>query len=264
MTLFYNDLSSYDSGFKIQAGAPLVVAKATEGNYYMDKSYHDFEQQAKALNIPFSGYHFLTHSTNYTPEDQAAWYYGFARNTPCMLDVEKEGTSTPNVDDCNRFIKALAALGGRVWAVYYPRWYWATTGGNLASMGVPVVASEYRQYDDRNWPGPYGGITPAMWQYTSNPHDTNAFKGSVDELITLLNGDNVPLSDSDISRIWDFENPALDKVDMRQYLVNSATQTAQILAAVNALTVKVNAITATTLDPKAVADAELAEIKAKL
>jgi len=259
MSLFYNDLSSYDTGFKVQAGTPLVVAKATEGNYYMDKQYHNFEQQAKALNITFSGYHFLIHSENYTPEDQAAWYFGFAKNTPCMLDVEREGVSTPNVDDCNRFIKALEALGGRVWAVYYPRWYWGITGGNLASMGVPVVGSEYRPYDENRWPLPYGGITPAIWQYTSTPRDTNAFKGSVDELTALVTGDNMVPAD-----VWGFRNPTLDQEDMRQYLVDTAHNTAAILAAVNALAAKVNAITVTTVDPKAVADAELAEIKAKL
>ncbi|HEY6020786.1 MAG TPA: GH25 family lysozyme [Candidatus Paceibacterota bacterium] len=259
MTLFYNDLSSYDVGFKVPANAPCVVAKATEGNYYMDKQYHNFEQQAAALNIPFSGYHFLTHSTLYTPEAQAAWYYGFAGKTPCMLDVEKEGASTPNVDDCNRFIKALAALGGRVWAVYYPRWYWGITGGNLASLGVPVVASEYRSYDENRWPLPYGGITPLFWQFTSSPHDTNAFKGTPEQLAALIYGDNMVPSD-----VWGFRNQPLDNEDMRQYLVDASNNTKAILAALSALTAKVNALSVTTLDPKAVADAELAEIKAKL
>lgn len=252
MTLFYNDVSSYDAGFTIPPTAPCVVAKATEGNYYMDKQYHNFEYQAKALNIPFSGYHFLTHSTTYTPEDQAAWYHGFAGNTPCMLDVEREGTSTPNVDDCNRFIKALTALGGRVWGVYYPRWYWGITGGDLASMGVPVVASEYRPYDEVRWPQSYGGITPVIWQYTSVPRDNNAFKGTPAELAALIYGDNMTPAD-----VWGYKNPALDNEDMRKYLVD-------VYNMLVALTAKVNSLSVSTLDPKAVADAELAEIKAKL
>ena len=259
MTLFYNDLSSYDVGFQVPATAPCVVSKATEGNYYMDKQYHNFEQQAKALNIPFSGYHFLIDSANFTPEDQAAWYHGFAGNTPCMLDVETEGTSNPNVDDCNRFIKALAALGGRVWAVYYPRWYWGRTGGNLASMGVPVIASEYRSYDEVRWPLPYGGITPVIWQYTSSPHDTNAFKGTPEELAALIYGDNVTPVD-----FWGWRNVALDQIDMRQRLVNAETNAEQANAKLDTLIKAVAALSVTTLDPKATADAELAEIKAKL
>ena len=105
MTIFYNDLSSYDIGFKVPTGTPAVVAKATEGTYYTDSQYHNFEYQARQLGAPFSGYHFLKSESS--PEAQAAWYHGFAGNTPCMLDVETEGGSRPGVDWVLRFMKAL-------------------------------------------------------------------------------------------------------------------------------------------------------------
>ena len=254
MTLFYNDLSSYDAGFQVPATAPCVVAKATEGTYYMDKQYHNFEYQAKALNIPFSGYHFLKQESS--PEAQAAWYHGFAGNTPCMLDVETEGGSRPGVDYVLRFIKALATLGGRVWAVYYPKWYWQLTGGDLGAVertGAVIVSSDYAPYSDTGdgWL-PYGGATPRIWQDQGSPRDTNAFKGTAEELASLINGDNMTPAD-----VWGYKNPTLDNEDMRKYLVD-------VYNMVVALTAKVNALTVTTLDPKAVADAELAEIKAAL
>ncbi len=64
--------------------------------------------------------------------------------------------------------------------------------------------------------------------------------------------------------VWGFRNQTLDNEDMRQYLVDASNNTKAILAALSALTAKVNALAVTTIDPKAVADAELAEIKAKL
>lgn len=189
MTIFYPDLSSYQAGYKIPAGTPAVVAKATEGTYYLDSSFHDFQHQATVLGIPFSGYHFLKSESS--PEAQAQYYYNFAGKIPCMIDCETSGGSTPGVDWCLRFKKALESLGGRVWSVYYPHWYLGVTGGSLDSLGVPVIASEYRSYDDNNWPASYGGITPQVWQYTSTPIDMNAFKGTAEQLFELITGETV-------------------------------------------------------------------------
>lgn len=46
---------------------------------------------------------------------------------------------------------------------------------------------------------------------------------------------DVPLSDTDIANVWDFKNPELDKVDMRQRLVDAANGVAAVNAAVAAL-----------------------------
>lgn len=255
MTIFYNDVSSYDNGFI--GNGPVCVMKATEGSTWTDPTFKLNLAAARALGYITSGYHFLV--TTSTPEAQAAHYFSVAGTLPCMLDVEKEGTSTPGVDACNRFIAALKAKGGRVWSVYYPRWYWGITGGNLASLGVPVIASEYRAYDENNWPADYGGITPEIWQYTSSPHDTNAYRGTVEDLATLITG--VTMTPSDV---WGFKNPSLDSEDMRQYLVDIHGAVGLIQTALASLTTKINSLAVGTVDPAAVADAELAEIKAKL
>ena len=263
MTIFYLDLSSFDAGFQIPAGSVAVVAKCTEGTYYVDKSYADFKNQAAKVGAAFSGYHFLI--SYLSPEAQAQYYWDHCGEAPCMLDVETTTNSKPGVDWCLRFIAALKALGGRVWGVYYPQWYWQQTGGNLGLLeaaGAVIISSYYSStYSDTGagWK-PYGGAkTITVWQFKSSPHDTDAFKGTPAELAALITGDNMTPAD-----VWGFENSNLDKIDMRQYLVNAANNTAAILAALNTLTATVNGLKAGSVDPVAVADAELAEIKAKL
>jgi hypothetical protein len=190
MTIFYPDLSNYQAGYQIPSGTPAVVAKATEGTYYTDSSFHDFQHQATVMGIPFSGYHFLKAESS--PEAQAQYYYNFAGKYPCMLDVETEGTSKPGVDWCLRFMTALKGLGGHVWGVYLPQWYWGEVGGDLGSLvaaGAVIISSNYTSYSDGG-PGwnEYGNAVPVIWQYTSTPIDMNAFKGTPAQLAAIING----------------------------------------------------------------------------
>lgn len=194
MTIFYPDLSNWESGLHIQPGTVAVVAKATEGDYYHDGSYQRFKTEAASVGAIFSGYHFL--KANITPERQADYYFGYAGATPCMLDVETEGDSKPTLDEVLAFADRLKGRGGRVWASYFPRWYHDQVGGDLSRLtaaGIALVSSNYTSYSDSG-PGwePYGGATPLMWQYTNAQHygggscDFNAFRGSVADLAKLV------------------------------------------------------------------------------
>jgi hypothetical protein len=194
VTIFYYDVSSYEGQTNVPSDAAAIVAKATEGNYRRDSDYTWFKQQAANRNLPFSGYHFLKQEID--PAVQARYYHDFAGSVPCMLDVETENGSLPTVDQVVSFIEALHGLGGRVWGAYIPRWYWAQVGGDLSrltALGTALVSSNYTAYSD-NGPGwqPYGGATPAAWQFTSTPLDTNAFKGTPAELAALFNGAPAP------------------------------------------------------------------------
>jgi lysozyme len=273
VTIFYPDLSSYQAGYIIPSGTPAVVAKATEGAYYIDSSFEDFKAQAAKLGAVFSGYHFLKSESS--PEAQAQYYYNTAGKTPCMIDCEQSGGSRPGVDWCVRFTAALHALGGRVWSVYYPSWYLSLTGGSLASLGLPVIASDYRSYSDSSWPVSYGGVTPTVWQYTSTPIDMNAFKGTPAELVALINGGS---SDMNLTDTVTF-SPSVDQqfpdltaegfggsTTIETVWLWTAARVAEILNKVNDLEAKVTTLATSsgTANPAAVADAELAEIKAKL
>lgn len=276
MTVFYPDLSNYQAGYQIPTGTPAVVAKATEGIYYTDSSYEDFKAQAAKLGIPFSGYHFLKSESS--PEAQAQFYHNFAGNVPCMIDCETEGGSRPGVDWCVRFINALHALGGRVWSVYYPHWYLGLTGGSLADLGVPVVASEYRSYDDNNWPADYGGVTPAIWQYTSTPIDMNAFKGTPAQLAALINGtstsgntgemnltDTVTFSPAVVQQFPELAAEGFGgSTNVATILTWTAARVAHLVNQVNDLENRVNAGGGQALNAQQVADLVIAELKAKL
>lgn len=282
MTIFYPDLSNWNAGYIVPAGTQVVVAKATEGNYYHDASYHDFKYQAGQLGATFSGYHFLKEEIS--PEEQAQYYFDFAGVTPCMVDCETSGNSTPGVDWCLRFKKALEALGGRVWSVYYPQWYLGLTGGSLDVLGVPIVASQYRSYEENNWPGSYGGITPIIWQYTSTPVDMNAFKGTADQLSALITGDDVTPDDikAIAKAVYEYSEESVNingkpyQASLGQLAHGSHVSTndpnglvlkalANLQASVAALYTKVDGLSvASGASPQAVAAETLAELKAKL
>lgn len=192
MTIFYYDVYAGDGQIQLPSDAAAIVAKATEGTYYRDSEYSWFKQQAANRNLPFSGYHFL--NGNEDPAAQAALYFSVAGTTPCMVDVEPEDTanSRPTVDQTVAFIEALHGLGGRVWGVYFPQWYWDEVGGDLSRLTAPrvvLVSSSYTSYTESG-PGwvSYGGATPVVWQFTSTPLDKNAFKGTQAQLADLFNG----------------------------------------------------------------------------
>lgn len=277
MTLFYPDLSNYQAGYKIPSGTPAVVAKATEGTYYLDSSFHDFQHQATVLGVPFSGYHFLKSES--TPEDQAQYYYNFAGKIPCMLDVETEGGSRPTVDQVVAFMEALQRLGGRVWGVYLPQWYWGDIGGDLGRLrtaGAVLISSYYVSYSD-NGPGwnSYGGATPTIWQYTSSPVDMNAFKGTPAELAAIINGSSsgaeVNLTDTitfSPAVVQQFPELAAEGFGGSANLATifgwMAARVAHLVNQVNDLENKVNAGSGGQLNAQQVADLVIAELKAKL
>lgn len=173
-------------------------------------------------------------------------------STPVMLDVEPEGASKPTVADCAAFIARMHQLGGRVWGVYYPRWYWSQTGGDLASLGVALIASGYPgsyRDSDANW-NAYGGKTPDVWQYTDKPYagqsvDLNAYRGTTSQLADLINSTaTTPTGDDAVTPydIWAFKNAHLDTIDMRQRLVNAETAAEQARDQANAIKAELDGV----------------------
>lgn len=201
MTIFYYDVYAGDGQIQVPSDAAAIVAKATEGTYYRDSEYAWFKQQAANRGLPFSGYHFLNSHDDVAA--QAQYYFDFAGATPCMVDVEPEDAagSRPTLDQTVAFIEALRGLGGAVWGVYFPQWYWGEVGGDLGrltALDVALVSSAYTGYSDGGvgWQ-PYGGATPVVWQFTSTPLDKNAFQGTQAQLADLFNGVTAPTNTED-------------------------------------------------------------------
>jgi hypothetical protein len=207
MTLFFPDVSNHNSGFDLSP-YPAAIAKATEGTTFTDSLYPGFKAQAAALGIPFAAYHWL-HAFDVPAQARHAFAV-VGPNVPLMIDDE----DTRDGLDLNRtlaFVKAYRALGGTVTLEYLPRWFWAAHGSPdltpLAAAGVSLISSNYPSggYSEGG-PGwsPYGGVTPAIWQYTSTPHDMNAFKGTADQLAAVFAGtpeDDMALTNDEYNMI---------------------------------------------------------------
>lgn len=198
ITIYFPDVSNYQAGLTLEANTVAVVAKATNGTGGVDASFSSFKSQAAAAGAIFSGYHFLEAGNGAA---QAQNYFNVAGSVACMIDCEQDGSSNPTVQDCVDFRNELVALGGRVWAVYLPNWYWNSIGSpDLSPLsGVALVASDYNPYSDTSsgW-NTYGNMSPSVLQFSDTfsyggmQIDFNAFKGTTDQLNTLVNGAPAP------------------------------------------------------------------------
>jgi len=194
MTVHYPDVSNWNPGFDATP-YPVLVAKATQGTSYVDHLYTNF--QAQAAGKPFCAYHWL----DTTPAvDQARHCFSVVGpHVPLMIDDEQNVIVVQHTLD---FVAEYRRLGGTVTLEYAPHWVWQNSGSPdlrpLAAAGLSLVSSNYTTYSDTG-PGwnPYGGVTPAIWQYTSSPVDMNAFKGTIDQLAALFTGGTAPTPEED-------------------------------------------------------------------
>ncbi len=195
MTIFYPDVSSYQTGISF-AGCVIAMVKATENTNYHNPDYAAAKTRAASAGAYFCAYHFL-HAGN--GASQAQYAFGVVgADVPLMIDFEPaynaNGTiaSAPQISDAVAFINEYRALGGKVYLLYLPHWYWQGNLGQAAltpviDLGMLLVSSDYTGYSDTG-PGwaSYGGMTPLVWQYTSTATlngvvnvDMNAYQGTV-------------------------------------------------------------------------------------
>jgi hypothetical protein len=218
VTTFYPDVSHYQQGLSL-AGASACMAKATEGSTFKDPAYQSFKLQASNLGIPFSAYHWV--NAEGVPSQAANAFATVGPHVGLMWDAEAAGATVPRLVDLTHQYRAL---GGIVNLVYLPHWWWFDHLGSpslqpLIDAGLSLVSSNYRQYSDfgMGW-APYGGMAPAIWQYSDNqilngkPVDYNAFKGSVDQLATLFSGATPTLPKGDSMVIF-----CMDEVTKKVY-----------------------------------------------
>jgi GH25 family lysozyme M1 (1,4-beta-N-acetylmuramidase) len=195
MTIFYPDVSSYQTGISF-AGSVIAMVKATENNDYTNPDYAAAKVRAAKAGAYFCAYHFL-HGGN--GAGQASYAHGVVGGeVPLMIDFEptynSNGTiaSAPQISDAVEFINKYRSLGGTVYLLYLPHWYWAGNLGQaslapLIDLGMLLVSSDYTGYSNTG-PGwaPYGGMTPVIWQYTSTATlngvknvDMNAYRNTL-------------------------------------------------------------------------------------
>lgn len=201
-TQFYPDISSAQTGISTK-GAPAICVKATEGTTYTNPDYKRASADANTNGVFNFSYHF-THAGNGAA--QAQHCYSVVKASPVMLDVEPSKLGgNPTIADAEAFIDELRKLGGVIWLVYLPRWYWEDIGSpslaGLQSRGIRIVSSAYPaggySASGTGWE-PYGGMTPIIWQYTSTKNfngqtcDSNAFMGTLDQLKSIVRTGKMP------------------------------------------------------------------------
>jgi len=219
VTISYIDVSNHNGTMPLQAGTVACFAKSSEGTGYRDAYYGHFKAEAQRVGALFGAYHFLTEGNGAA---QARFAYSIVGSSvPMMIDFEPEydangnAISLPSLADAIAFRDTYRSLGGLVRVNYLPRWYWAGHLGSpsLAPLSdLALVASDYTAYSDTG-PGwePYGGLTPAIWQYTDKlPYsgqlvDFNAYRGTVHDFAALLG-----LSGGSMTLSTDQENQLLN------------------------------------------------------
>ena len=225
MTLFYPDVSNNNWRTTQDAinflsrlageGFDAVCHKVTEGSGYRDPYWPAVRDWCKANDMLLVGYHYVRVGD---PTGQARLYRDHVGDTsiPCMLDFE---ANSGDIANFWAVADAFNAAGVQIALSYLPHWYWEQIGRpNLT--GVPgLVASAYpggngyasTVYEfgggsqGSGW-APYGGIYPAVWQFTDKatvagiPVDANAFRGSLADFKQLLGintGGTVPAPSND-------------------------------------------------------------------
>lgn len=212
---------------KIRAAtSPVMCARATYGDPggFYRPTYHFGDLQAGAAFAGFilrGGYHNLVRGDAASMKRQVDWLRRELDAYGCrwaMADVERypellAADMWPRYDDVRRFQDAWYAAETRVMAWYVPRWVWSYWGNaDLTVLRGPLVQSHYADgihgspasiYAQAGgnagvgWSDRYGGRYPDFWQYTSLASvdgasaqtDVNAFRGSIDQLATVLIGE---------------------------------------------------------------------------
>lgn len=217
MTIFGDDLSSYEDGVNVAAlPDPFVICKCTEGTYYTDADYPVWRQQATSSGKIFIAYHFISGED---PDAQAKHVAENIGNTslPLMIDFEPEGAYKPTLQQLIALADACSREGLHVALAYLPRWYWQQIGSPnltpLDSRGIHLVSSAYP--GGSGYPGdkaagwePYGGMTPLIYQFTNAAPvqgrgvDRNAVRGSAPELAAALNPSGAHVGTYTMSAGW--------------------------------------------------------------
>ena len=202
MTLFYPDCSNNNWSSAQDAisfleqlvpeGFSGMCHKVSEGSYYEDPYWPTVKRWCRQNNLPLIGYHYVTTDD---PASQAQTWLGNDGGPQAMLDWEEHGGDRANLISV---VDAFNNAGVTVQLGYYPHWYWNRQGGgNLSDLANFVVSSTYSTItgyasvlyaqsgggSGAGW-APYGGVTPAAWQFTERAAiaghvvDCNAYLGS--------------------------------------------------------------------------------------
>ena len=278
MTIAFPDVSNHNGAMPLEAATVACLAKATEGTTYRDPYYLHYKAEAARVGALFGAYHFLRQGNGAA---QARFAYGIiGPGIPTMIDFEPEydadgnPISLPTIADAVAFRDTFRSLGGLIRLNYLPHEYWADHLGSpsLATLAdLALVSSNYTAYSDTG-PGwePYGGLTPAIWQWTDSlPYsgqavDFNAYRGTIDQLRALLGltpteDDVAPLTTAEADLVADrVLNRLLGEIDLAGNPTGTKLSLGQAVARARAAEAALAGKLAAPVDAKALAAAVVA------
>lgn len=213
MTVMLRDASDFDESVSF-GGLAGFTHKATEGISVVHSQYGPRLAAARSARVPVLGaYHVLRtpsaangsldaqlrYWVSYL-DSQTPWWRTYP-NWVMQIDVEKWPYDAVGASTALQFAALLAGSGLPGWKVTYASR--GQYGDTLTGIGTPLWNADYRGSVNGSYPGdgwtrtaagapagwaPYSGQTPVLLQFTSTPYDTNAYRGSLDELLTLTGG----------------------------------------------------------------------------
>lgn len=218
MTIFGWDTSHYDydrGSVDLRAakadGMVFVTAKIGEGSSNTDPRFDDTVTRARDAGIEFIGAYYVVHTTNPAGQadrcialaDQLAPWWCSYPGWFWQGDFEHWPTDFPPPSACKTFCDRLVERTGRRVIAYASHGQY---GDTLAGLGHPLWNANYGTnpigHYRELYPGDgssrwsaYSSQVPVLLQYGSNTRigtqstcDANAFRGSVADFRTLING----------------------------------------------------------------------------
>lgn len=180
-----------------------VCHKVSEGDDFQDPYWQACRTWCEQNDLSWLGYHYATTDD---PASQVGLFVDNNGGPNVMIDVE---ANSGNINNFWALVNAFNNVGVNVSLAYIPRWYWGNIAEpdlsalpanqiSLVSSGYPVGDGGYAAdiYTAAGGDGgegwaPYGGATPAGWQFSDSANvgglfvDCNAYTGSnLDALFT--------------------------------------------------------------------------------
>jgi GH25 family lysozyme M1 (1,4-beta-N-acetylmuramidase) len=222
MTIFGWDASHYDGELTTATlerakseGIEFFTHKIGEGLSNTDTTAQEALNAARAAGIRVIGGYYFIHSGDMVAQAvrcialadrYVPWWRGF-NGWFWQTDAETDtGGHLPSPAEVKLFSDTLATRSRRRVVVYASHGQY---GDRLSGLGHPLWNANYPSsrragfkdlYPGNSYAGwtAYSGQTPAIVQYTSSATiaghttcDANAFRGTIDQLLTLIGGDTV-------------------------------------------------------------------------
>lgn len=174
------DVSEHQDGLSLvraaAEGIEFAVLRTTDGTY-RDRVFASHLADARAAGLTLAAYHYLRSPAEGTcvaeQVDAAVEVLGDA-DLPMWLDCE-----TPaglSLDDVREAHRLFTARGVEVAGIYtYKRWWrWRMLNADTREFGALWLAAHGddpagppRDTFPGGWPGPVGGQSPELWQFSS-------------------------------------------------------------------------------------------------